>query len=536
MQDALAPGVPPPAGVPAPRRLLAGSPYGAALLVGLAGCLLYAVSVPHVPDLAAQVARSSLARTAGVADWWVGWFGGLQLPTYSVLAPSIIAAIGPPAAGTIAVVAATVAFADLVMGMRRAASASVAFALLAVLDVVAGRLTFALAFACGLAALAALKRRHWGAVPVAVLTCLLGLLAAFFLGVAAVAVVATDRTRRLHAAFVGGAVLVVALAIALLYRQTGTMPFGHADLIGASATALVVAWLVPDRRVRAGALLMAAVTVATMVVPGALGENVVRLSWFTAAPLLIAGSRLRGWLLVVAVVAVAAWPVGDSVRQVLASTDASASAAFYQPLIREIRSQQRHASPQALGERLEVIPTSTHWETSYLTGTIALARGWDRQADVRNDPLFYTRGLTAAAYQQWLRDMAVGWVARPHAQLDPAGVAEAQLVDAGLPYLRLVWHTAQWDLYRVRDAGALAVGARVEAVQPTDVVLDFRHAGSAFVRLRWTPDLVAAAWPAATGAEACARPDGAFTSVTVEAPGRYLLSTDFRVGGRSCPP
>jgi hypothetical protein len=123
--------------------------------------------------------------------------------------------------------------------------------------------------------------------------------------------------------------------------------------------------------------------------------------------------------------------------------------------------------------------------------------------------------------------MAVGWVARPRAVLDGAGAAEASLVDQGQPYLRLVWQSANWDLYRVVPATPLARGAQVIDVTPTTVTLRFLHAGPAMVELRWTPYLVVQPVSGQRG-RACAAPRGEFTTITTSTAGSYTVSADFR--------
>jgi hypothetical protein len=504
-------------------------PQVAALATAAVGLFGYLAAHPQAPDLAAQVTRSAVARGTGGGAWWIGWFGGLELPSYSVLGPLAMAVVGPPLAATAAVLASVVAMADLMRGTRRPAVGAAAFAVMAVADVVAGRVTFALALAVGLLGLAALRRGRRVAVVLAVGCVLLSPLAAFFLGVASLAVLVTDRTRRWLAACIAGSLLVVASAEQVLFPHTGTMPYGVADILGASVTALSVAVLVPNRTVRLGALLMTLVPFAVMAHPGALGENVVRLTWLVAAPTIVAAAATpRRWLVAVAAAATAAWPLVGVAGQLASAQDPSARTAFYPPVERALAAQMAAAGPGAIGERLEVIPTRTHWETSYLVQHVQLARGWDRQADVADNPLFYADRLTASGYRRWLRTMAVGWVARPRTPLDQAGVAEAGLVDRGQPYLHLVWHDATWDLYRVTPASPLARGATVRQVTPATVVLHFSHAGRARIQLRWTPYLVAEPTGASPLGRACAAPDGQFSAVTVTAPGDYTVSADFR--------
>ena len=58
------------------------------------GLALYLILVPPVPDFAAQATRAAVFHQLGSATWWPGWYGGLELPTYSVIAPGVMATIG----------------------------------------------------------------------------------------------------------------------------------------------------------------------------------------------------------------------------------------------------------------------------------------------------------------------------------------------------------------------------------------------------------------------------------------------------------
>src|SRR5581483_11094989 len=72
-----------------------------AVVVGGVLCLAYLLWRPFSPDLAAQLARADLVRAAGNVWWWTGWFGGLSLPTYSVLSPPMMAMLGVELAGAL---------------------------------------------------------------------------------------------------------------------------------------------------------------------------------------------------------------------------------------------------------------------------------------------------------------------------------------------------------------------------------------------------------------------------------------------------
>ncbi len=136
-------------------------------------------------------------------------------------------------------------------------------------------------------------------------------------------------------------------------------------------------------------------------------------------------------------------PIGDLS---LVAGDPSVRASYYTPLLSELH-RLRHGAPTII----EVPLTATHWEATDLAGhdRISLARGWERQLDTRYASLFYRPHLSPYAYRAWLHENRVLYVALPDARLDYAGKAEGALVARGLPYLREVWHSAHWRLYRV---------------------------------------------------------------------------------------
>ncbi len=98
-----------------------------------------------------------------------------------------------------------------------------------------------------------------------------------------------------------------------------------------------------------------------------------------------------------------------------------------------------------------MVPTEYHWEAAYVAPVMPLARGWERQLDVADNPIFYRSGaLAAGTYRAWLLDDGVTFVALPDAPLDSAGQAEGRLVSSGqVPGLDLIWRSAHWRLYSV---------------------------------------------------------------------------------------
>ncbi len=197
-----------------------------------------------------------------------------------------------------------------------------------------------------------------------------------------------------------------------------------------------------------GAALYALALIGSFAITTPVGGNAARLGPPLAAPLLagVLWERRRLALCLLAPVLLY-WqlntPIGDLS---LIAGDRSANASYFAPLLSEL-GRLDHGAPAIV----EVPLTATHAEAAYLAGhdRISLARGWERQLDTRYGALFYRPGLTASAYRAWLSENRVLYVALADARLDYAARAEGALVAKGLPYLREVWRSRHWRLYRV---------------------------------------------------------------------------------------
>jgi hypothetical protein len=125
----------------------------------------------------------------------------------------------------------------------------------------------------------------------------------------------------------------------------------------------------------------------------------------------------------------------------------------------------------------------------YVARTIPLARGWVTQLDRKYNPLFRAqKPLTAASYRAWLDREGVRYVALPDVALDPTGRGEAQLIRAGVPYLRPVFRDRHWHIYEVLGTPGLADGVgAVTRIAPQSFTLRVLRAGFTLVRVRFTP-------------------------------------------------
>lgn len=486
---------------------------------------------PLAPDLAAQVARTNVVRAEGVSSWWTGWFGGMLLPDYSLLAPSSMAVLGVRATAVLAVVITVAATRVLARDAVRPRAAVFACAAASVADVVNGRVTFAAGVAVAALALVAVRgRRSTFSSLLAVCTYAVSPLAGLFLGIIMLAVVLTDRSRRRQAVIGSVGLVAVAGIMAWFFPGTGRMPFSLLAALPAILCCVGVLVFCRPPIVRVTAMVTLVATGALLLYPAAIGENITRLAWLAAVPITVATASLPSKRLVAVVSLLLLWPVTDLVGQLHSGDNPSAHAVFYQALIQRLDQERAAAPASATGERLEVLDTSSHWSSVYLAAR-SLARGWDRQADRSDNPIFYQPGaLTPLAYHSWLRSLAVGWVAVPHAPLDYASQGEAAIIASGPAYLDLVWSNPNWRLYRVVDAAPLVSGAVVSAVHGTDIEFDAKSAGSVMLRVRWSPYLTLLADPSGDPVNACVTDEAGFTKLVISHPGNYKLVSHFDPG------
>jgi hypothetical protein len=199
---------------------------------------------------------------------------------------------------------------------------------------------------------------------------------------------------------------------------------------------------------RIGGAFYASALIGAYAIHTPMGGNAARLGPLLAGPLL-AGvlweDRRRTLLLLTPLLLY--WQLVTPIRDYSSiSGDPSVKASYYAPVLDELRSLS-HGRPTIV----EVPLTKAHWEAAYLAGHdgIELARGWERQLDTHYAALFYRPTLSAAAYRAWLSQNKVQYVALPDAPLDKAGSLEGALIAHGLPYLRELWRSQHWRVYRV---------------------------------------------------------------------------------------
>ncbi len=428
-------------------------------------------------DYPAHLLRAWVWDRSGVGVWNNYWYGGHSTPGYSVIAPALTAWFGPVTVVAVASLMGTWAFSTLTDRLApgpTTPAANAVFALGASVNIVVGRVPFALGFALALSALLVWHRGYvWVAAVLALVTPLASPVAAVFLGIAAGAV-ALDRFRHVRAGrldphrstmraalAVGVAAVTPLLVVGVMFGSVGRFPFRSGHFLGSLVVIGFLAWRFDSRTVRTACVLSVIASFAAWIVPNPLGGNFLRFAQLVGIPLGVIAlaaldDRWRRWFGLLAVVGVG-WAIMPGVQAVVAwSGDESTAVEYHLPLIDQVEARNRDGRP--LG-RLEIPFTDNHWETWFVATEVPYARGWERQVDLaRNEELYELDSdqLTVEDYHAWLHHNAVRWIARPDVALDEGGVAEAEVVDQegivlDIPWLRLVWRNDDWTLYEVLD-------------------------------------------------------------------------------------
>jgi hypothetical protein len=278
---------------------------------------------------------------------------------------------------------------------------------------------------------------------------------------------------------------------AWLFPFSGTQPMTIGSVVLPLLYTVFVYLLVPKdwKTVRLTAAVYGFSVVGVWVVSSQIGSNISRLAMLFAGVTLIAAlpftvPRSRKWYVtVVAFVGFVSWIGFKSVDDILHTTPAAAWARELAPLVNELQDVGAEKG------RVEVVPARSHIEASALAPYVNLARGWNRQADMERNPLFYDDTLNSANYHEWLQRWAVHYVVLPKDEPDgDGGERERRLVQRGMPYLKQVWGDASWQLFKVTDPAPLAEpNAVVERAEQGEMTMRVKTAGRVLIRIPYSP-------------------------------------------------
>ncbi|MFB7914731.1 MFS transporter [Streptomyces sp. NPDC056061] len=455
-------------------------------------------------DLAAQDAWAEfVGRHPGTA-YNLAWYGGMHPVSYSVVSPYLMSLLGVRTtmmiAGTVSA-ALTALILVRVRAVRNPLACSFAGLFAYLCNAISGRVTFGLGMMFAVAAVAAVfcwphrwRYKRWAkaavAAPLAGLATASSPVAGLFLGVVAAALFLNKRRPGAYA--LGLAPVVVVALSALLFPFSGTQPMSLGSMSLPFLLALFVFLLVPRewKTVRTAAAVYGVGTVLTYVIDSQIGSNVTRMAMLYGGVVLLAAlpytqPRSRRWYaLVLAFVGMNFWIGFKSVDDIVRTAPAASWAREVAPLVHQL---QKVGAERG---RVEVVPARSHREASALSPYVNLARGWNRQADMERNPLFYDDTLNSDNYRQWLDRWAVHYVVLPKGEPDANGaVQEAELVASGQPYLKRVWSNANWQLFAVEDPVPLAdPPASVERADAGELTIHVKTPGRILIRIpysRW---------------------------------------------------
>jgi hypothetical protein len=276
-----------------------------------------------------------------------------------------------------------------------------------------------------------------------------------------------------------------------------------------------------------------AASVLAFIFANPVGGNMTRAGALFAGPVmaLVLWPR-RSLVLAVIALPLLWWQLVAPIRDLVqASGEESTQRAFYSPLI-DALSRRAHEGTV----RIEIPPTQERWEAAYVAPSFPLARGWLRQLESDDRDLFTDGNLTPAAYRRWLDRRGVSYVAVPDADLDYLAEDEADLIDAGLPFLRRLGGAGpHWALYRVEGGPGLvsaasrpgrpSATARIAKLGPDNFTLAAKRAGGYLVRIHSNRY-----WKVEDG-RACIRDGGDWLRVEVRHPGRVEIAAPFTLRG-----
>jgi MFS family permease len=528
-------------------------------------------------DLAAQDAWAEFVGRHPDSAYNLAWYGGMHPVSYSVVSPYLMHVLGVRAtmmlsgtlsAGLLTLIlchARTGPLPRRTAGRRHVWPAALAGVLGLFCNAVSGRVTFGLGMLFALATVAVVfctprpwRHRRWAkalcAAPLAALATMASPVAGLFLGLVAVALFLQQRRPGAWALGLGPA-LVVAVS-AWLFPFSGTQPIGITTTLLPVATAVLVYALAPAdwRTVRVTCVVYAVAVLLVWAVSSQIGSNITRLPMLFGGVALLAvlpftEPRSRRWYAVLlSFTLFAGWVGVSTVNDVVSMKPDAIWARGLAPLVDRL---QRTDTGRG---RVEVVPASSHAESSALVPYVNLARGWNRQADRERNPLFYDGSLNSVTYREWLRRWAVHHVVLPlHGTPDgEGGRRERELIEGGLPYLKEVWADDNWRMYAVADPTPLAdPPARITRADENELTLWVPRAGRYTVRVAHSPWLglfdaagerVPPPEPDGPNVHGCLTPGEedawgiAWTVLDAPAAGTYRLAAPYRIPrGTPCP-
>ncbi|MFD0433648.1 MFS transporter [Streptomyces chartreusis] len=485
------------------ERLLRRPVLSITALAGLLHIIWFFTFANSGGDLAAQDAWAEFVGRHPDSAYNLAWYGGMHPVSYSVVSPYLMSVLG---VRTTMMIAGTISAGLLTLVLLRSRSvrnplwAAFAGVFGLIANAISGRVTFGLGTMFALGAVAVVfcwpyrwRYKRWAkalcAAPLAALATMASPVAGLFVGFVAVALFL--QKRRPGAWALGIAPTVVVAVSAWLFPFSGTQPMVIGSVLLPLLCAVVTFVIVPEdwKTVRLVSAVYGLSVVLVWVVSSQIGSNITRLAMLFAGTALVAAlpytvPRSRKWYTgVLALLTFVGWIGYKTVDDIIHAAPAASWARELAPLVNELQEVGAEKG------RVEVVPARSHREASALAPYVNLARGWNRQADMERNPLFYDDTLNSANYREWLQRWAVHFVVLPKDEPDPsAAERERELVQRGMPYLKQVWGDANWQLFQVTAPAPLAEpNAVIERAEQGEMTMRVSKPGRVLIRIPYSP-------------------------------------------------
>ncbi|WP_406260645.1 MFS transporter [Streptomyces chartreusis] len=485
------------------ERLLRRPVLSITALAGLLHIIWFFTFANSGGDLAAQDAWAEFVGRHPDSAYNLAWYGGMHPVSYSVVSPYLMSVLG---VRTTMMIAGTITAGLLTLVLLRSRSvrnplwASFAGVFGLIANAISGRVTFGLGTMFALGAVAVVfcwpyrwRYKRWAkalcAAPLAALATMASPVAGLFVGFVAVALFL--QKRRPGAWALGIAPTAVVAVSAWLFPFSGTQPMVIGSVLLPLLCAVVTFVIVPEdwKTVRLVSAVYGLSVVLVWVVSSQIGSNITRLAMLFAGTALVAAlpytvPRSRKWYTgVLALLTFVGWIGYKTVDDIIHAAPAASWARELAPLVNELQEVGAEKG------RVEVVPARSHREASALAPYVNLARGWNRQADMERNPLFYDDTLNSANYREWLQRWAVHFVVLPKDEPDASGAErERELVQRGMPYLKQVWGDANWQLFQVTAPAPLAEpNAVVERAEQGEMTMRVSKPGRVLIRIPYSP-------------------------------------------------
>ncbi|QWA22843.1 MFS transporter [Streptomyces sp. JCM17656] len=485
------------------ERLLRRPVLSMTALAGLLHIIWFFTFANSGGDLAAQDAWAEFVGRHPDSAYNLAWYGGMHPVSYSVVSPYLMSVLG---VRTTMMIAGTISAGLLTLVLLRSRSvrnplwASFAGVFGLIANAISGRVTFGLGTMFALGAVAVVfcwpyrwRYKRWAkalcAALLAALATMASPVAGLFVGFVAVALFL--QKRRPGAWALGIAPTAVVAVSAWLFPFSGTQPMVIGSVLLPLLCAVVTFVIVPEewKTVRLVSAVYGLSVVLVWVVSSQIGSNITRLAMLFAGTALVAAlpytvPRSRKWYTgVLALLTFVGWIGYKTVDDIIHAAPAASWARELAPLVNELQEVGAEKG------RVEVVPARSHREASALAPYVNLARGWNRQADMERNPLFYDDTLNSANYREWLQRWAVHFVVLPKDEPDASGAErERELVQRGMPYLKQVWGDANWQLFQVTAPAPLAEpNAVVERAEQGEMTMRVSKPGRVLIRIPYSP-------------------------------------------------